>query len=207
MLHPHTELRPVNPEVGFGVFATRPIPRGTITWVQDKLDQVIDLKAAPWFAAYPDSLERYSFRNRDGHYVLCWDISRFINHSCDANCLSPGTDFEIALRDIEAGEQITNDYGSLNLEFTMRCCCGAPNCREVTTPEDFHKLAPTWDARLRKAFPDMDKVEQPLWKWISSPDEVNRCLADLSRMRSILHHHFSPDAVPAVDPRVQSVVS
>ena len=39
MIHPDTELRYVNDVIGYGVFATRHIPRGTITWVRDELDQ------------------------------------------------------------------------------------------------------------------------------------------------------------------------
>ena len=33
MIHPHSELRFFSPEVGWGVYATRFIPKGTITWV------------------------------------------------------------------------------------------------------------------------------------------------------------------------------
>lgn len=39
MIHPHTELKHINNEVGYGVVATKFIPAGTITWVLDKLDQ------------------------------------------------------------------------------------------------------------------------------------------------------------------------
>ena len=39
MLHPHTELRHVSKQIGYGVFATQLIPKGTITWVRDDLDQ------------------------------------------------------------------------------------------------------------------------------------------------------------------------
>ena len=39
MLHPHTELRHVSKLIGYGVFATQLIPKGTITWVRDDLDQ------------------------------------------------------------------------------------------------------------------------------------------------------------------------
>jgi hypothetical protein len=39
MVHPHTELRFVSPQIGWGVFATRLIPRGTIVWALDSLDQ------------------------------------------------------------------------------------------------------------------------------------------------------------------------
>src|SRR5688572_1609547 len=39
VIHPHTELQPADPRVGYGVFATHRIPRGTITWVHDVLDR------------------------------------------------------------------------------------------------------------------------------------------------------------------------
>jgi hypothetical protein len=39
MVHPDTELRFVGAPIGFGVVATRLIPRGTITWVRDRFDQ------------------------------------------------------------------------------------------------------------------------------------------------------------------------
>jgi hypothetical protein len=39
MLHPHTELRFINEQIGYGVIATHFIPRGTVTWVRDDLDQ------------------------------------------------------------------------------------------------------------------------------------------------------------------------
>ena len=38
MIHPNTELRFINPVVGYGVFATDFIPEGTITYVKDSLE-------------------------------------------------------------------------------------------------------------------------------------------------------------------------
>lgn len=193
MLHPHTEVRFISPEIGSGVFATSPLPKGTITWVQDPLDQVIDLEAQPEYRDYPPTLERYSFRNADGHYVLCWDQARFVNHNCQANCLSPGLDFEICIRDIQQGEELTNDYGSLNLEFQMECSCRAPGCRGVTQPGDFENLAPQWDKLLQMAFPQIAKVDQPLWSRLADPDLVLGCLAKKRPIPSIFQHHFSPE--------------
>lgn len=190
MLHPCTEIRFINEEIGSGVFATARLPKGTITWVQDPLDQVIDLERQPQYRSYPPTLERYSFRNADGHYVLCWDYARFVNHNCEANCLSPGMDFEICIRDIEAGEELTNDYGSLNLEFTMTCSCGGASCRRVTSPDDFIRLAPGWDQALALAYPSIEKVEQPLWPYLSDPFSVRECLAGKRPIPSILEHHF-----------------
>ncbi len=39
MMHPHSELRFINESIGYGVFATKFIPKGTITWILDELDQ------------------------------------------------------------------------------------------------------------------------------------------------------------------------
>lgn len=188
MLHPHTELRYLGPEIGSGVFATARLPKGTITWVQDPLDQVIDLAAEPRYRDYPPVLERYSFRNSHGHYVLCWDYARFVNHHCEANCLSPGLDFEIAIRDIEAGEELTNDYGSLNLEFIMECQCGSPRCRQKTAPEDFSSLADQWDRSLSNAFGSIERVAQPLWPYLENPELVKECLEGKRPVPSIRNH-------------------
>ena len=39
MIHPDTELRFINDKIGYGVVATKFIPKGTITWVLDKVDR------------------------------------------------------------------------------------------------------------------------------------------------------------------------
>ena len=39
MIHPKTELKFINNEIGYGVVATEFIPAGTITWAIDKLDR------------------------------------------------------------------------------------------------------------------------------------------------------------------------
>ena len=41
MIHPDTEVRRVDDVVGVGVFATALIPRGTLTWALDPLDQLL----------------------------------------------------------------------------------------------------------------------------------------------------------------------
>lgn len=38
MIHPKTELRYINDTVGYGVFATDRIPKGTIVYVKDSLE-------------------------------------------------------------------------------------------------------------------------------------------------------------------------
>ena len=93
------------------------MPRGTVTWVHDELDQIVDpqLRTAA-AAALAALLQKYSYLEPRGR-VLCWDHGRFVNHSCAPNCRSTGFDLEIAVRDIHAGEELTDDYGSLNVDY------------------------------------------------------------------------------------------
>jgi uncharacterized protein len=97
VIHPHSELRFVSPAIGFGVFATRLIPKGTITWVFDPLDQIVSPSRASQLAApLQRHLDIYSYQNGRGHRILCWDHARFVNHSCQPTSLATGFDLEIA---------------------------------------------------------------------------------------------------------------
>src|SRR6478672_3518065 len=89
-------------------------------------------------------LDTYSYIDRHGRHVLCWDHARFINHSCAANCLSVGYEFEIAVRDIAIGEELTDDYGTLNPTEPFPCQCGTAQCRGSVLPEDRQRLGTFW---------------------------------------------------------------
>ncbi|MGE3635789.1 MAG: SET domain-containing protein, partial [Sandaracinaceae bacterium] len=119
-------------------------------------------------------VEKYTFRNRHGEYVLCWDHGRFINHSCAAISLSPGVDFELAVTDVEPGQEITGDYGALNIDEPFECLCGVPECRGTIFPNDFDRMVPTWDAKLQSAVEHSNEVVQPLLSLIRRPSLLKR---------------------------------
>lgn len=59
------------------------------------------------------------------------DPLRFANHSCMPNMVlkvQQGRVAFYALRDIDAGEELTARYGETHHAGRLRCCCGAPNC-------------------------------------------------------------------------------
>ena len=198
MLHPDTELRLVNDHIGYGIFATRRIPKGTITWVRDELDQTFDPNQLARFGpVYHPLLEKYSFVDANGHFVLCWDLARFMNHSCEANCLGAGYEFEIAVRDIEPGEELTDDYGTLNPRETFVCACGRPACRKVVQPDDFLHHWVNWDNQLRSAFSALKVVAQPLEKFLKNRQEVEEAACDPAKMRSCRLNYCSP---PLLEP-------
>lgn len=177
MLHPDTELRWVNAEIGYGAYATRLIPRGTITWVRCDFDQTFSPeRIASLRGLHREIINKYGFVDPRGNTILCWDHGRYVNHACAPTCLSPGFDFEIAVRDIEAGEELTDDYGSLNLEKPFTCHCGAPSCRREIRPDDWSRLVDRWDHIVQSAFPRIREVPQALWELVREKDRVNAAL-------------------------------
>jgi hypothetical protein len=186
VIHPDTELRFVNADIGYGVFATRVIPKGTITWVRDRLDQAMtaaEIERLP--PVYHELVLKYSFIDARGLFVLCWDHARFINHSCEPTCLSAGYDFELAVRDIAAGEELTDDYGTLNLEYGFACRCGSPRCRGEINPRDLLTMAAEWDRAVAGPFGLMPSVPQPLWPFLEEREAVEAALSGRAPIASI----------------------
>lgn len=190
MIHPHTELRFISDAIGRGVVATRPIPRGTITWTLDDFDLVLPPeRVAVLDPHYREIVDRYAYLAPGGSYVLCWDFGRFVNHSCDPTSHSLGPDVEIAVRDIEAGEQLTSDYGELNLEGDLECRCGARRCRGTVRREDALRLWKKWDERVGETLPFVRRVEQPLWPFVRDAARLEAILGGRLPVPSTRHHY------------------
>ena len=178
MLRPDTGLRYIDSTIGYGVFATRFIPKGTITWVRDELDQTFSPERFARVSPHlHELLDRYSFVDKEGDHVLCWDLARYINHACEAACLSPGYNFEVAVRDIAPGEELTDDYGTLNIDVAFTCHCGSPLCRGEIRPDDLLAHGDRWDALIAAAFAHLPAVRQPLWDLVREKDELARVTA------------------------------
>ena len=189
MIHPHTTLKHVNDVIGDGVFATAFIPKGTLVYVKDPLE--IELSPAR-FSSLPSRIrhvaDKYSYIDQRGYRVLSWDIAKFVNHRCEPNTMSAGWGFEIALKDIEPGEQITDEYGLFNLEWQIECGCDSPHCRGTIRPSDIDVYHEQWDARLIDALSRLREVEQPLWDFVEERKrrDLMRYLQTESGYRSVL---------------------
>lgn len=163
MIHPDTELRFISPEIGFGVVATRLIPQGTITWVFDPLDQTFSPAQVRAMTSLQKAfLEKYCYRDHLGDYVLCGDHARFVNHSFRSSCLSTAYNCELAVRDIYPGQELTDDYGYLNVEAPFRCVPEPGSLRTEVLPDDLLRYHADWDAQLRAAFQRVGALPQPL---------------------------------------------
>jgi hypothetical protein len=174
MVHPNTEVRVVSPEIGLGVFATKFIPKGTIMYVIDEMELIFPeghhLLTDEHYRKY---IEKFSYTDQNGSRIVSWDYAKYINHYCDRNTISTGYGFEIALRDIQAGEQITDDYGALNIEETMKCYCGKANCRGAIHTDDLLTFADAWDKEILPAIEQLNKVEQPLMYYVDDVTKSN----------------------------------
>lgn len=193
MIHPKTELKLISEEVGYGVVAKEFIPAGTITWALDDLDREFTptqvKKMKPFFQ---ETLETYCYRNKKGNLVLCWDYGRFVNHSFKSNCLSTAYDFEIAIRDIQPGEELTDDYGYLNVSEPFKGIEEGTK-RKTVYPDDLLKNYKAWDKKLIQNFPKIIQVNQPL-KTLIAPamwKEIEAIAQGKKEMESIKSIYFS----------------
>lgn len=167
MIHPDTELRFVNHIIGRGVFATRFIPKGTLTYVQDRLEILIP-PGDPRLndPAYKDLIETYSFIDGNGVRIISWDNAKYVNHCCRCNTMSTGYGFEIAIRDIEAEEEITDEYGMFNFSYKMELSCENTPCRKVISGSDILTYYEEWDRKVTAALQEYLNVDQPLAPWL-----------------------------------------
>jgi hypothetical protein len=195
MIHPDTEVRYISKEKGYGVVATKLIPKGTITWVQDDLDQIFTKDQVknlnPFIKKY---LDIYSFTNKNGEMVLCWDNGKFVNHSFKPSCFSTPYDFEIAIRDIHPGEELTDDYGYLNVEKPFEVIDENTE-RKTVYPDDILNFHEEWDELIKENAPKVLEVKQILRELIPEKTwtEFVNAVYNPHQMKSILECHYQHD--------------
>jgi SET domain-containing protein len=191
-MHPDTEIRFISEEIGYGVVSKKIIPKGTITWVQDELDQIYTPNQVGKMEKFSQQMiDKYTFRNNKGNFVLCWDLAKYVNHSFKSNCISTAYDFEIAVRDILPGEELTDDYGYLNITEAFEAK-NEGTVRTTVYPDDLLHFHKEWDADLEDAFAHFDKVEQPLKDLISAEiqNKMKSILKGNKKMDSILNLYY-----------------
>lgn len=210
MIHPDTELRFINEQIGYGIVALKPIPRGTITWAIDKLDRKFTPKEVRSMdPLYQEVLDKFTYRNAEGNYILCWDNARFVNHSSHSNCMTTAYEFEIAIRDIAAGEELTDDYGYLNLEAPFKVIPEPGSNRHIIYPDDLLHYYPQWDEQLLKSFPHIVEVSQPLFQLLepSLREKVKDIALGKAKMDSILNCYYNPEKAKALNGYAQQAAA
>lgn len=193
MIHPHTQLRLINDTVGYGVFATQFIPKGTIVYVKDSME--IEISPTQYLLYQPEmqeAIEKYSYIDERGYRIISWDFGKYVNHCCNCNSISTGYGFEIAIRDIQPGEQITDEYGIFNLQEEMILECGFAACRKKIKPSDFDDYYQEWDEKIKDALPRLHEVEQALLPFLDTAtiQRLDDYIQNPSSYRSVYHLRF-----------------
>ena len=123
-------------DVGLGVFARRDLQPGEVilAFGGTVIDFAETKRRGPW--------ECMPLQIGPNRYYGTQPPGVFVNHSCDPNAGIRRDHDLVALRQIRAGEEVRFDYSTTIEEqsFTMRCLCGAPQCRHVVA--DFSNLPP-----------------------------------------------------------------
>lgn len=124
---------------GMGGYARRRIPQGTeiIEYVGERITKEESVRRCELNNPFIFTLDET--HDLDGGVE--WNPARQINHSCEPNCEAledEGRIWITALRNIEAGEEITFNYGySLEDYRDNPCACGAPSCIGFMVAEEF----------------------------------------------------------------------
>jgi SET domain-containing protein len=130
-----------SPIHGTGLFAVESITAGEIVCVKggyifnrEQLDSMPE-----WFRAAEIQVAEDLFigplgpEEREGSML-------FSNHSCEPNIGVRGQIVFVAMRDIEAGEELTHDWATTDDDdYRIVCRCVAASCRKILTGKDWQR--------------------------------------------------------------------
>jgi SET domain-containing protein len=131
-----------SPIHGCGGFARRFIPVDTsvIEYVGERISKSESLVRCEQSNAYIFALD--DAWDLDGS--VDWNPARWLNHSCEPNCEAQegeGRIWIVALRDIEAGEELTFNYNYDLEEYREHPCrCAAPGCVGYMVAEEYFRV-------------------------------------------------------------------
>ena len=139
-LSPKLEARPAPNKGGMGVYACEAIRRGEVVSMWG--GRVIPVEEIYY---YNEELRRYLIQVEEGLFLTpSWptEAAEYFNHSCDPNTGLSGQSALVAMREIEAGEEVCFDYAMSESHplFEFDCHCGSPLCRGRTSAEDWRNL-------------------------------------------------------------------
>jgi len=93
-------------------------------------------------------------------------VMLFVNHSCEPNVGFGGNVVLVAMRDVDAGKELTTDYAMFDgYEGSMDCTCGRPTCRGRVDGRDWQR--PDLQERYRGTSPGTSSERWTSTAWIA----------------------------------------
>ncbi|MDD4161886.1 MAG: SET domain-containing protein [Methanothrix sp.] len=171
---------------GEGIFAGELIPKGTLVFYYSSNDVYVSKKEFQCLSnSKKQQIYKFGVEDEYGRWII---TDGDANHSCDANILSMFVDglyCDIAVKDIQIGEEITIDYGLFYSSFPwkMTCRCNSCNCRGIVGSGIAidSQTQELWHSRISEAAERILLVRQALF---SREDEAARALTFAIRSRS-----------------------
>lgn len=137
---------------GRGLFAWEPIPAGHVVAI--KGGHIVDADA---LEQLPAPLANSEIQIAPGLFLVACEhqeyerVMLFLNHSCEPNVGLRGNVVFVAMRDVEAGEELTTDYALFDdADAEMACNCRTVSCRGTITGHDWRR--PELQERYRGYF-------------------------------------------------------
>ena len=152
MLHPAIVASGDGSIHGVCLVTTRRIEKGELVWELDEPMYTWD-EIESWSRERRRDFDWYGFQCGVDRYSSPEGLSREMNHSCDPNTWWSGSTCLVASRDIEAGEEITYDYSTTDVDhvFEMECSCESPRCRGTISNRDYQNKE--WQERYGTYLP------------------------------------------------------
>lgn len=148
-INPHTDVK--HSEVhGLCRYTTNPIKKDDVMFVVG--GRAINTQESKWYKGLMIDKDLVLDLPEGSNYEA------YVNHSCEPNCYIDGQIVFRALRDIEANQFLTVDYGTFMLTSKNsidKCNCGSKSCRGTITGNDykFLNLPLSWYAQKRLNLP------------------------------------------------------
>ncbi|XP_044463656.1 histone-lysine N-methyltransferase ASHR3 [Mangifera indica] len=147
---------------GWGVEAAEPISKGEfiIEYIGEVIDDAL-CEQRLWDMKYRGVKNFYMCEIRKDFTIdatFKGNTSRFLNHSCDPNCILEKWQVEgetrvgvFATQSIKVGEPLTYDYRFVQFGPEVKCYCGAPSCQGyLGTKRKVSKLNLCWGSKRKR---------------------------------------------------------
>jgi len=143
---PKTEVKKSNFD-GLGLFAKESIEKDEIVAIKN--GHIFGIKTFEELGGFNSDIGRATLQIADEFFVGALnaeeikDIMLYLNHSCNPNVGKMGNIITVAMRNIEAGEELLSDYATYISypKFYMECLCKAQNCRGTIGGNDWKNEA------------------------------------------------------------------